>query len=204
NLTVRFFQERQDETCSFRNSSSALAFTTSTVPLGEYCFEMEDVFGGNTTQGFANTSWASGQLPGEVGIYWAVENADLYSPKVNYTSVLYHLRPVLSADTNEHTDRSVSVYPAKGCETWDPTSKLPINPPVPWYGFSCWGEEEGNCGTSEYGARSFRILPAQKESDLAGKCIVFAECGAAMSLYTSSRTIVGAALSASMVIWSTL
>jgi len=162
---------------------------------------MEDVFGGNTTQGFANTSWALGRLSGEAGIYWAVENAELYSPEVNYTSVLYHLRPVLSAETNEYADRSVSVYPAKGCDTWDPTSDLPVNPPVPWYGFSCWSEEEGNCGTSEYGARSFRVVPARRESDRTGKCMVFAERGAAMSLYTSSRAIFGAALSVSMVVW---
>lgn len=165
---------------------------------------MEDIFGGNITQGFANTSWALGRLTGEAGIYWAVENTNLYSSEVNYTNFLYHLRPVLSDETDEHADRSISVYPAKGCDTWDPTSELPINPPVPWYDFSCWSEEEGNCGTSDYGARSFRILPAQKESDRAGKCIVFAERGAAMSLYTSSRAIVGAALSASIVILFTL
>ncbi|KAF2851936.1 hypothetical protein T440DRAFT_467193 [Plenodomus tracheiphilus IPT5] len=38
-VTLHFFHNTQKDTCNFRNSSSALTFTTSSVPIKNHCFD---------------------------------------------------------------------------------------------------------------------------------------------------------------------
>ena len=147
NVTLRFFEESQRDTCSFRNSSRAISFTTSSIPVIADCFDVDDLFGGNTTQGFVNQTENLGAGQGATGIYWALQNAESYNPQANYSSILYRLYSEVSGgdeklQPGQYADRVVNVYPSKGCRDKDPSN----NPPtavLPWYGFSCWSEEGG-------------------------------------------------------------
>ncbi|KAI4622532.1 uncharacterized protein J4E87_006474 [Alternaria ethzedia] len=200
NLTLRFFTESQDDTCSFRNSSEALTFTSSSIPTMDHCFNLEDIFGGNTTQGFVNQS-AYPPFSATAGINWSVENAALYNAQANYTNVLYHLHVPGAEAAEQYADRRVNIYPAKDCYNADPNSDATMPPLLPWYGYDCVSDRDGNCGTIEYDVRSFYLLPGTRERDQSGRCLLSAKWGAASSIYSSSRVILGAALSASLAIW---
>ncbi|KAG9657839.1 hypothetical protein KCU95_g1352, partial [Aureobasidium melanogenum] len=98
NITLRFFLESQAGRCGYSNSSDALTFTTESIPLKGlgHCFNLVDIFGGNSSQGFvnqtANLGYGSGYTgePGQAGIHWQVKNMDKFDVQANYSSVLYH------------------------------------------------------------------------------------------------------------------
>lgn len=47
-----------------------------------------------------------------------------------------------------------------------------------WYGFNCWSDAEGYCGTMSYRIGSFTVmLRTDPESDVT--CLIFAEMGGA-------------------------
>jgi hypothetical protein len=85
-VTLRFFPDSQDETCSYTNSSQALTFTTDSVPVVSHCFNIADLFGGNTTNGFVDQIRNVRPLvDGHVGIAWQLENMDTLDPKASTT-----------------------------------------------------------------------------------------------------------------------
>ncbi|KAF2276849.1 uncharacterized protein EI97DRAFT_397817 [Westerdykella ornata] len=205
NLTLRFFQSDQQDSCDYANSNRALTFTTSSIPVLGQCFDFVDLFSGNATQGFINQTRNQGQNAwGEAGIHWQLENTDTFDPQANYSRVLYR-QHITNPTTDEqkpghYADRQVTIYGGPKCTEADPNSNTTL---FPWYGFSCWSEDKGSCGTLPYKIASFYIRAGKDEQSQGrmGTCWVFAECGAATSLLLSSRAMVGAFISASLAIW---
>jgi hypothetical protein len=177
-----------------------LTFTTSSVPIISHCFDLEELFGGNATQGFVNqTGNIRPPYTGEAGIHWQLENVDTYDPQTNFSSILYRQHVTDPAPDKlkpgNQADRAVNVYPSKTCTELGPGDEL-----LSWYGFSCWSENEGSCGTTPYRIGSFAIVNLEKTSDN-GKCWVFAELGAAGRGYSPSQAMMGAFLSTLLAIW---
>jgi hypothetical protein len=201
NITIRFFPTTQD-TCSYTNTTSALTFTTSSIPILSHCFDFASLFSGNSTQGFVNQTENQGSTVwGEAGIHWQLFNAETFDPQTNYSGILYRQHVTNPTDDDDkpgqHADRRVTLYGAKKCRESDGQSEL-----LPWYGFDCWSENEGSCGTLPYGIVSFSVQPQQDEEQ--GTCWVFAERGAAASVGTSSRGVVAVVVSTFMAVWLAL
>ncbi|KAH0335990.1 hypothetical protein KCU81_g8765, partial [Aureobasidium melanogenum] len=187
NLTLRFFPESQTGKCGYSNSSEALTFTTESIPLKGlgHCFNLADIFGGNSSQGFvnqtANLGWASGYTgePGQAGIHWQVLNKNNFNAQTNYSSILYHQHNPVGSDQQNgpgtYAPRTVFLYPGEGCTELPEQSKELL----PWYGLNCWTETEGVCDSLPYKIASFSM---QAEDEQHGKCWVFAEMGGAAGL----------------------
>jgi hypothetical protein len=176
------------------------------IPVISHCFDFSNLFGGNASQGFVNQTWNLGSnVWGEAGIYWQLGNVETFDWKGNYSSVLYrqHITNPASDDQNpgKYADRRVTIYGGKDCSQIDPSSDKTL---LPWYGFSCWSEDDGSCGTLPYNIASFSIQPGPDDKDQHGTCWVFAQEGAAARVYSSSRVILGAFISAPLAIWLAL
>ncbi|ORY16600.1 hypothetical protein BCR34DRAFT_556887 [Clohesyomyces aquaticus] len=203
NITLRFFQNSAADSCAYSNSSAALTFTTESIPIISRCFDFADLFSGNATQGFVNQTGnlAPGTI-GEAGIRWQLENVDKFDTQANYSRVLYrqHItNPANDDDKPRHyADRRVTVYGGKGCTEKDPSSNETL---LPWYGFSCWSEDEGTCGTLPYSIASFSVQPGPDDKNKDGTCWVFAERGAAAHLSLSSQAMMAVFASTSLAIW---
>ncbi|TIA31716.1 hypothetical protein D6C78_08738 [Aureobasidium pullulans] len=205
NITVRFFPDTQQaDTCGYGNSSNALTFTTQDIPIISNCFNFADLFGGNETTGFVNQTRNSvGSFPGgyEPGIHWELRNKDLYDPSANYSKALYRQSVSNPSDKlyepGHYADRLVTVYGGANCTERDPNNDEGL---LPWYGWACWSEGEGSCGTLPYNVVSFRISPGFDKENSKGKCWDFAEYGAANSYLPSLRTVVAAFAGALVVV----
>jgi hypothetical protein len=99
-----------------------------------------------------------------------------------------------------HADRRAMLYGEKRCSELASDNKILL----PWFGYSCWSEEQGSCGTLPYGIVSFSILNGRNQKNRVRNCWVFRESGAAAHGYSSSRAIVGAFVSASVLTWLAL
>lgn len=203
-MTIRFFQESQDDSCSFDDTSSALAFTTSSIPVIQHCFNFEDLMSGNASQGFVNQTGnlgAGSWNDGDKGIYWTLQNHDSYDPSRNYSSVLYRQHITNPGDKQhpgEYSRVRVNLYGGENCTQKDPNSNTTL---FPWYGFSCWSEDQGSCGTMPFRVASFYVFPAPRQEDQQGKCWVFAEEGAGTSVYRSSQATLIALTSTALALW---
>jgi hypothetical protein len=205
-VTLRFFPDSQDETCSYTNSSQALTFTTDSVPVVSHCFNIADLFGGNTTNGFVDQIRNVRPLvDGHVGIAWQLENMDTLDPKANYSRVLYHETAFHPAedkyDPGTYGPHRINVYGGANCSQIDPSGAWDF---LDWYGFDCWSETEGNCGTVPYSIVSFLITAGDFNNEAAqhGKCMMFAEMGAGSS-HQPLKAVVGAVVGALMTMWLT-
>jgi hypothetical protein len=205
-VTLRFFPDSQDETCSYTNSSEALTFTTDSIPVLSKCFNIADLFGGNNTRGFANqTRNIQTSHGGQAGIAWQLDNIESFDPQANYSRVLYHETAFHPAedryDPGTYGPHRINVYGGANCSQIDPSGAWDL---LDWYGFNCWSEAEGNCGTVPYSIASFLVVAGDFNNEDAqhGKCMVFAEMGAASSLQ-SMRAVVGALVGASTAMWLT-
>lgn len=209
NITLRFFPESQVGKCGYSNSSDALTFTTESIPLKGigHCFDLADIFGGNSSQGFVNQTknlgYGSGYTgePGQAGIHWQVENMDKFDGQTNYSSVLYHQH---NPDTNDkentpgtYAARTLFLYPGQGCED----TPSPNSQPLSWYGLSCWTEPEGTCDTLPYKIASFSIQATDEEDEKHGKCWAFAEMGGAAGLHVSFHAMVSLIVGTLVATW---
>lgn len=95
----------------------------------------------------------------------------------------------------------MTIYGGKDCSEEDPSSNKTL---LPWYGFSCWSEDKGSCGTLPYNIASFSIQPGLEKNNRHGTCWVFAEEGAAARVYSSSKAMIGTCISVSLAIWLAL
>ncbi|KAF2649955.1 hypothetical protein K491DRAFT_609738, partial [Lophiostoma macrostomum CBS 122681] len=204
NLTLRFFENSEYNTCSYSNSSDVLTFTTFSIPLLSHCFDFSDLFGGNATQGFVNQTGnldSKIHLAYEPGIHWQLENMNKYDPTKNYSKILYRQHNYSSSEDSEpgrYADRKVNLYGGENCTELSPNKTTGL---YPWFGLSCWSEDEGSCGTIPYDIASFAVQPGPEDSDKDGTCMVFAEEGAATSSYRSRQAISGALVSTAVAIW---
>ena len=140
-----------------------------------------------------------------MGIHWALQNRDSYDSSANYSSVLYR-QHVANPGSEKYEpghfgDRRVVVYPGEDCSEKDDSKDKGLSP---WYGFGCWSESEGDCGSMPYKIASFNIQPALEEKDEKGKCWVFAERGAAVHVHSSSHVVAGAMFSVALAMWLAL
>jgi hypothetical protein len=139
---------------------------------------------------------------GEAGIHFQLRNTEAFDPQGNYSSVLYRQHVTNAASDNQkpghYADRRVTIYGGKNCTENDPSSNTAL---LDWYGFSCWSEDKGSCGTLPYKIASFSIQPGPEEKDQHGTCWVFAKEGAAANIYASSQVIIGALINVFLAIW---
>ncbi|THW27574.1 hypothetical protein D6D25_06191 [Aureobasidium pullulans] len=147
NLTLRFFQNPQDEnSCSYSNTSAALTFTTNSYPRLAHCFDISDLFGSNITEGFVNQSQPFSTYNHTIsqGINYTLFNSDIYDPSANYSSVLYR-------QSIPHEERQVvfdSGNPADGLITLCQETGCSNSTGQEWHGFTCFTDEHGECGTA--------------------------------------------------------
>lgn len=203
NLTLRFFKDSTESSCGYSNTSDALTFTTSSIPVIGACFEFADLFGGNSSQGFINQTQNLGGLQqSNAGIAWQLLNKDAYDPQGNYSGILYR-QHVLNDDGEDKykpghfAERLVTLYGGKNCTEVDSSSNETL---VDWYGFSCWSESEGRCGTLPYSIVSFHVTPEADFADKDGTCWDFAQLGAAAGLRRSVGTALASFLMASIMV----
>lgn len=172
NLTLRFYTPSANESCDFRATTEAIAFTTDSTGFQSHCFNIADLFGGKTTSGFINQTANFPGFWGEFGIRWELKNAGSYDTSVNYSRVAYQ-QHIASLDmSGKPADKMVTVYGEKKCSEKDPNDDKGL---LPWFGFSCLGEDRGSCGTTPYSIQSFRVSP--RDADNQRKCWDFAERG---------------------------
>jgi len=188
-LTLRFFITSQDASCDFGSSNQALTFTTGDVPVVSYCFDFDDIFGGNATSGFVNQSHNQPLVWGEAGIYWSISNTNAYDASANYSSVLYRQsisNPITDEqEIGESAAIRTTIYPGKRCSERDPNDNS-TQGLLPWYGFGCLSEEKGRCGTTPYSIASFRITPPHPEGQ---KCWDFARYGQSSAVRLSKSIL---------------
>lgn len=202
-MTLRFFQNDQEQSCNYLNSSGALTFTTASVPVLSHCFNFVELFGGNATQGFVNQTRNLPGVWGEHGIHWNLENVDTFDPRGNYSGVLYR-QHVTNAGNGElapgkYAHRRVTIYGGENCTEKDPSNHEGL---LDWYGFSCFSETEGSCGTLPYSIASFSVQAGPAvASEEDGTCWVFAKEGAAGRIGSSFQNTIGPFACASLALW---
>ncbi|KAM7211929.1 hypothetical protein V8F06_012705 [Rhypophila decipiens] len=191
NITLRFFQGNSDISCSYTDSDSALTFTAESIPLLGHCFDFRALFSGNKTQGFVNQTENLGSglhYAQDPGIHWQLLNANDFDPQANYSKVLYRQHVTNPASDKyqpgHYADRVVTIYPGPGCRQLNPADNKTL---LPWYGFSCWSEEQGSCGVLGYSIASFSIQPGREDDGRT--CWVFAKEGSAPSLPSAAMAV---------------
>lgn len=204
NVTLRFFPDGSEETCSYENSTNALTFTTFSMPILGHCFNLADLFSGNATRGFVNQT--GNLLPNwrtqEQGIAWQLENMKIFDPQANYSRVLYRQSVYNPQDKRyepgSYAWRRINIYGGVNCTELDPAGDALLD----WYGFNCFSEGGGSCGTLPYSIASFNILPGafEKEDEQHGKCMVFAQLGTA-ARHQLPRVVIGAFICALLAVW---
>lgn len=201
NLTLRFFASDQEDSCNYNSTQGALTFTTTSIPAGSFCFKVSSLFGGNATKGYRNDSQNIGTFTrGDLGIHWYIQNMDKYDYSANYSRMFYRQYVANPLTDGHYADRRVQLWSGEDCTERDPYS-TPENPlpPLPWYGISCLSEDQGNCGKMPYNIKSFSVQSGLFRS--AGECWIFAQRGHAVSIHPSLRTIVGAFVTVTIIIF---
>lgn len=200
NLILRFSTASQDDSCGFSATRRAPTFTTASIPILPVCFDLADLFGGNATSGFVNQTGNQPAVAGEKGLHWSILNADEYDASANYSSVMYR-QHLLNPNTDDQKPghparRRATLYPGKGCTEKDPNDENGLQP---WYGFSCWSEDEGSCGTAPYSFQSFYIQAGNEDR----KCWEFARNGQSGAV-RMSKSVVAAFVGTSVALWLAL
>ncbi|KAM7207803.1 hypothetical protein V8F20_001845 [Naviculisporaceae sp. PSN 640] len=178
------------------DSENALTFTTESIPLVDHCFDFSSLFGGNSSQGFVNQTKNLGPgLHGEPGIHWRLFNAQDFDPQANYSRVLYRQHvtnpPSDEYKPSHYADRMVTLYGGPNCTQKNPADDRSL---LPWYGLSCWSEDQGSCGDLGYRIASFSLQAKPDEKAQHGTCWVFAKEGAAARTRSSAQFLVSTVL----------
>lgn len=133
-----------------------------------------------------------------------LSNFDTYDPNANYSSVLFQ-QYLASPQTKKtlpgmYGDRMLNLYGGPDCRDLDPEEDVFRD----WYGFSCWSEPEGTCGTLPYKLVSFSVQPGIVESQQDGTCWTFAHRGAAAEGIGHSQMAVRVLVGAAIALWIAL
>jgi len=201
---MRFFPDSSEETCGYENSTEALTFTTFSVPILSHCINFADLFAGNSTRGFVNQTdnLAPNFRTRQEGIAWQLENMNIFDPRANYSRILYrqivHNPQDKRYEPGSYAWRRINIYGGPNCTESNPESDNLLD----WYGFNCFSEGGGSCGTLPYSIASFTVMPGsfEKEDEQHGKCMVFAEMGAA-ARHQLHRVVMGAFVCAFLAVW---
>lgn len=92
------------------------------------------------------------------------------------------------------------LYGGHNCSEKDPFDNSTLGL-VPWFGFSCWSEEEGSCGATPYNILSFRIAPGSEDGKGRGTCWDFAEYGDAGRVRARLGAVLGGVAGVVGVVW---
>lgn len=176
-----------------------------------HCFNFADLFGGNATRGLVNQThnlaYQYRHDGRQEGIAWQLENKDSFDPKANYSKLLYrqHVEsPSEDYEPGSYAYRRINVYGGLDCSDHD--LERPFGERlVDWYGFDCFSEGEGDCGTLPYGIKSFTVQPGRFGNEKAqdGKCLVFAKMGAAARLQLP-KVVISAFACVVLTVWLTV
>ncbi|KAH7399071.1 hypothetical protein DE146DRAFT_656464 [Phaeosphaeria sp. MPI-PUGE-AT-0046c] len=202
NLTLRFFTSSQDDSCDFGATGQAITFTTESIPVLPYCFDLADLFDGNATSGFVNQTGNRPNVLGEHGIHWSLSNTEAYDASANYSSVLYR-QHISSPNTDDQkpghrAERRATIYPGKGCTQKDPNDDKGL---LPWFGLSCLSEDKGRCGTTPYSIQSFYIQAGDSEKQ--GTCWDFAKNGQSAAAHLS-MSVAAVLVATGVTVWLAL
>jgi hypothetical protein len=193
NLTLRFLpstpDSSSDPTCAYSNTTSALTFTTASVPVQSICFNLAELFDGNATSGFVNQTLRSQWY--ESGFRWSLENAETFDAQANYSQVLYH-QAAREQEPMTYAPRRVNLYGGLDCTERDPGDDKGL---LDWYGLSCGtgpsagsAAGEGICDELPYRVASFAVLPQSEDAD--GTCLIYAQLGAGVGRFQPLTVVV--------------
>lgn len=144
-------------------------------------------------------------MNGTGGFHWSISNAQSFDANANYSRVLY--RQHLANATQDkykvgHTaSRQVTLYSGLDCSDIDEVTK---NRTQPWFGFSCWSEDQGSCGTLPYSIVSFAVGGIPEQIADKDNCWVFAKSGEQSSgahIHASLQAVMGAFAVVALFMW---
>ncbi|KAI1348381.1 hypothetical protein F5Y01DRAFT_292511 [Xylaria sp. FL0043] len=173
NLTLTFYPDK-DNTCS-GNDSDAISFSTSSYPIVQSCFNLDEIFANNSTGVNLSSTGADGHP-----IRWIIHNSNAWDPKGNYSHVRYEQLDPTGQDDDEDgkitwASRRVNIYNGENClQTSSPDDEKEL---LPWFGWTCHSSEDDHCRTAPYNIKSFVVIPLDND-DMNGKCLDFALYGA--------------------------
>ncbi|RWA06114.1 hypothetical protein EKO27_g8989 [Xylaria grammica] len=175
NLTLTFYPD-EDNTCS-GDDSKAISFSTSSYPLVQSCFNLDEIFANNSTGGVRNSSSTS---TSDRGLRWVITNSEAWDPNGNYSHVKYEQLDPTGRDDDDDgeitwSSRRVNIYNGDDClQASSPDDEEEL---LPWFSWTCHSSEDDHCRTVPYDIKSFFILPLD-DDDMDGKCLDFALYGA--------------------------
>lgn len=136
------------------------------------------------------------------GIVWQLENMESFDPRANYSRILYRQNVYNPQDKRydpgSYAWRRINIYGGPNCTESNPEGDNLLD----WYGFNCFSEGGGSCGTLPYSIASFTVMPGsfEKEDEQRGKCMVFAKLGSA-ARHQIHKVVMGAFVCAFLVVW---
>lgn len=143
------------------------------------CFNISDLFGGNSSSGFQNATSRIYDSDGKViqpnGVAWQLSNMDQYDDKANYSRTWYEQRNITDAKEGGDASWVFYVYAFPNCEQLGPTEAEPEE--NPWFETSCQTGNDGQCRTTPRQIRSFGINQAVNYNVGHGGCETWAMLG---------------------------
>lgn len=152
NLTLTFADDSTDS-CSTSNnaSASAVTFSTSSIPNGFVCFNLNETFTANRSSGVVTSGHTD--YP---AIDWITHNGAGFDPNANYSRIWYQQTNATGTDgagAGKLAARYLLVYPGYNCNQVSDYTTRSI------YLQSCQSDVGGQCNTAWYSVASFQIAP---------------------------------------------
>ncbi len=159
---MAFFPDSQGAACDANDISKAITLTTDSVPNVYTCFNMSDLFGGNSSSGFQNATSRVYDSKGNVlqpnGVAWQLGNLDQYDAGANYSRTWYDQRNFTDAKEGKDAPWVFYVYAFPDCQQLGSKDEEPED--SPWFETSCQTGSDGQCRTTPRPIRSFAINEA--------------------------------------------
>ncbi|KAF5006181.1 hypothetical protein FDECE_7422 [Fusarium decemcellulare] len=173
NLTVAFFTDDQEESCTAKDTSEGLILTTSSIPTELTCFNLTDIFSQSNDIGFQEALEPLEDKSS--GVDWLLQNRDDFDSKANYSQIRYELLNKTTEDeSGEVAAWVLYVYAFPNCQQIINGDNVDADD-YPWFESSCQTQEGGECQGVSYPIKSFAIVSTNRE----GKCEAWAKQGSA-------------------------
>lgn len=157
-----------------------MTFTTSAVPLGSYCFNVEALFTPYGTHADSDPVMLP-SLSGQT-VDWQISNQNAYSEGQNYSTLQYEQQSLISPGTSQHTVRIHETFGAHDCFQGTTPDGHAVFPILRW---TCQSSSSGDCYTAPYNIMSFRISPAGPVDGHTDRCWVASTSLADISAHRS-------------------
>jgi hypothetical protein len=176
---MAFFRDSQGDACDANDISKAITLATESVPNVFTCFNMSDLFGGNSSSGFQHATstvyGSDGNIIEPNGVAWQLSNMDQYDGGANYSQTWYDQRNFTDAKEGEDAPWAFYVYAFPNCKQLGPTEAEPEE--SPWFETSCRTSKSGQCRNTQRPIRSFAINKAVNYNIGHGGCEAWAKLG---------------------------